>query len=49
MSAENFVKTYVLLYSNEGSEWKSYTEGSSSVAKVSLPAQTTELLFGFRC
>ncbi|RMC07735.1 hypothetical protein DUI87_17214 [Hirundo rustica rustica] len=36
MSAENFVKTYVLLYSNEGSEWKSYTEGSSSVPKVFL-------------
>ncbi|RMC11881.1 hypothetical protein DUI87_11008 [Hirundo rustica rustica] len=36
MSAENFVKTYVLLYSNDGSEWKSYTEGSSSVPKVFL-------------
>ncbi|XP_005038621.1 PREDICTED: coagulation factor V isoform X1 [Ficedula albicollis] len=36
MSAENFVKTYVLLYSNEGSEWKTYTEGSSSVPKVFL-------------
>ncbi|XP_062370855.1 coagulation factor V [Cinclus cinclus] len=36
MSAENFVKTYVLLYSNEGSKWKSYTEGSSSVPKVFL-------------
>ncbi|KAI1242284.1 hypothetical protein IHE44_0005803, partial [Lamprotornis superbus] len=36
MSAENFVKTYVLLYSNEGSEWKPYTEGSSSVPKVFL-------------
>uniref|UniRef100_A0A8C3TTS5 Coagulation factor V n=1 Tax=Catharus ustulatus TaxID=91951 RepID=A0A8C3TTS5_CATUS len=36
LSAENFVKTYVLLYSNEGSEWKSYTEGSSSVPKVFL-------------
>ncbi|EOA96830.1 Coagulation factor V, partial [Anas platyrhynchos] len=34
MSSENFVKTYVILYSNEGSEWKSYTDGSSSVAKV---------------
>ncbi|XP_027536906.1 coagulation factor V [Neopelma chrysocephalum] len=36
MSTENFVKTYVILYSDEGSEWKSYTEGSSSVAKVFL-------------
>lgn len=36
MSAENFVKTYSVLYSNEGSEWKSYTEGSSSVPKVFL-------------
>uniref|UniRef100_A0A8C3CGB1 ferroxidase n=1 Tax=Cairina moschata TaxID=8855 RepID=A0A8C3CGB1_CAIMO len=34
MSSENFVKTYVILYSNEGSEWKSYTDGSNSVAKV---------------
>lgn len=34
ISSENFVKTYVILYSNEGSEWKSYTDGSSSVAKV---------------
>uniref|UniRef100_G1NNF4 Coagulation factor V n=1 Tax=Meleagris gallopavo TaxID=9103 RepID=G1NNF4_MELGA len=34
VSAENFVKTYVILYSNQGSEWKSYTEGSNSVAKV---------------
>ncbi|XP_071416980.1 coagulation factor V isoform X1 [Pithys albifrons albifrons] len=36
MSAENFVKTYVIQYSDEGSEWKSYTEGSSSAAKVFL-------------
>nr|XP_030121288.3 coagulation factor V isoform X2 [Taeniopygia guttata] len=36
MSAENFVKTYVLLYSNEGSEWKSYIEDSSSMPKVFL-------------
>ncbi|XP_072738769.1 coagulation factor V isoform X1 [Ciconia boyciana] len=34
ISAENFVKTYVILYSDQGSEWKSYTDGSSSVAKV---------------
>ncbi|OXB62544.1 hypothetical protein ASZ78_014490 [Callipepla squamata] len=34
VSTENFVKTYVILYSNQGSEWISYTEGSSSVAKV---------------
>uniref|UniRef100_A0A669QYX7 ferroxidase n=1 Tax=Phasianus colchicus TaxID=9054 RepID=A0A669QYX7_PHACC len=34
VSTENFVKTYVILYSNQGSEWKSYTEGSSLVAKV---------------
>ncbi|KFQ36843.1 Coagulation factor V, partial [Mesitornis unicolor] len=36
ISAENFVKTYIILYSDEGSEWKSYTDGSSSVAKVFL-------------
>ncbi|KFR14606.1 Coagulation factor V, partial [Opisthocomus hoazin] len=36
ISAENFVKTYVILYSDQGSEWKSYTDGSSSVAKVFL-------------
>ncbi|XP_042644637.1 coagulation factor V isoform X1 [Tyto alba] len=36
VSAENFVKTYVILYSDQGSEWKSYTDGSSSVAKVFL-------------
>ncbi|XP_071615057.1 coagulation factor V [Heliangelus exortis] len=36
MSSENFVKTYLVLYSDEGSEWKSYTDGSSSVAKVFL-------------
>ncbi|CAM9677521.1 unnamed protein product [Bubo scandiacus] len=34
ISAENFVKTYIILYSDQGSEWKSYTDGSSSVAKV---------------
>ncbi|KFP07659.1 Coagulation factor V, partial [Calypte anna] len=34
ISSENFVKTYLVLYSDEGSEWKSYTDGSSSVAKV---------------
>ncbi|XP_040516089.1 coagulation factor V isoform X2 [Gallus gallus] len=34
VTTENFVKTYVILYSNQGSEWKSYTEDSSSVAKV---------------
>lgn len=51
MSAENFVQTYVLLYSNEGSEWKSYTEGSSSMPKVSLAAQAMELFccFEFNC
>ncbi|XP_009996574.1 PREDICTED: coagulation factor V [Chaetura pelagica] len=36
VTAENFVKTYVILYSDEGSEWRSYTDGSSSVAKVFL-------------
>ncbi|KAM9565692.1 coagulation factor V [Guaruba guarouba] len=36
MSAENFVKSYIILYSNQGSEWKSYMDGSSSVAKVFL-------------
>ncbi|KAM6310335.1 coagulation factor V [Aegotheles albertisi] len=36
ISAENFVKTYVIQYSNEGSEWKSYTDDASSVAKVFL-------------
>uniref|UniRef100_A0A8C0BJS4 Coagulation factor V n=1 Tax=Buteo japonicus TaxID=224669 RepID=A0A8C0BJS4_9AVES len=36
VSAENFVKTYVILYSDQGLEWKSYTDGSSSVAKVFL-------------
>ncbi|XP_027753564.1 coagulation factor V [Empidonax traillii] len=36
MSTENFVKTYVILYSDEGSDWKSYAEDSSSVAKVFL-------------
>ncbi|XP_068815645.1 coagulation factor V [Struthio camelus] len=36
MSSENFVKSYVILYSDQGSEWKSYTDGSSSVAKVFL-------------
>uniref|UniRef100_A0A8C6J437 ferroxidase n=1 Tax=Melopsittacus undulatus TaxID=13146 RepID=A0A8C6J437_MELUD len=36
MSAENFVKTYIILYSDQGSEWKSYMDGSSSVAKVFL-------------
>ncbi|XP_027672789.2 coagulation factor V [Falco cherrug] len=34
ISAENFVKTYVILYSDQGSEWRSYMDGSSSVAKV---------------
>uniref|UniRef100_A0A8C6YHB2 F5/8 type C domain-containing protein n=1 Tax=Nothoprocta perdicaria TaxID=30464 RepID=A0A8C6YHB2_NOTPE len=34
MSYENFVKSYIILYSNQGSEWKSYTDGSSTVAKV---------------
>ncbi|KFV97276.1 Coagulation factor V, partial [Eurypyga helias] len=34
VTAENFVKTYVIQYSDQGSEWKSYTDGSSSVAKV---------------
>ncbi|XP_014802831.1 PREDICTED: coagulation factor V isoform X1 [Calidris pugnax] len=34
VTAENFVKTYIILYSDQGSEWKSYTDGSSSVAKV---------------
>lgn len=48
MSSENFVKTYVILYSNEGSEWKSYTDGSNSVAKVSCSAQTILSLLGFR-
>ncbi|XP_074962094.1 coagulation factor V [Phalacrocorax aristotelis] len=36
MSSENFVKTYVILYSDQGSEWNSYTDGSSSMAKVFL-------------
>ncbi|KAM6384427.1 coagulation factor V isoform 2-T2 [Alca torda] len=36
ITAENFVKTYVILYSDQGSEWKSYTDGSSSAAKVFL-------------
>ncbi|XP_074890423.1 coagulation factor V isoform X3 [Buteo buteo] len=36
VSAENFMKTYVILYSDQGLEWKSYTDGSSSVAKVFL-------------
>ncbi|XP_009979414.1 PREDICTED: coagulation factor V [Tauraco erythrolophus] len=36
VSTESFVKTYVILYSDQGSEWKSYTDGSSSVAKVFL-------------
>lgn len=36
LTAENFVKTYVIQYSDQGSEWKSYTDGSSSVAKVFL-------------
>ncbi|KAM4683873.1 coagulation factor V isoform 1-T9 [Amazona ochrocephala] len=36
MSAENFVKTYIILYSDQGSEWKSYMDSSSSVAKVFL-------------
>ncbi|KFO84841.1 Coagulation factor V, partial [Buceros rhinoceros silvestris] len=36
LTAENFVKTYVILYSDQGSEWKSYTGGSSSEAKVFL-------------
>ncbi|KAM6292526.1 coagulation factor V [Porphyrio hochstetteri] len=36
VSGENFVKTYIILHSDEGSEWKSYTDGSSSVAKVFL-------------
>ncbi|OPJ66660.1 coagulation factor V [Patagioenas fasciata monilis] len=36
LTAENFVKTYVIQYSYQGSEWKSYTDGSSSVAKVFL-------------
>ncbi|XP_074450992.1 coagulation factor V isoform X3 [Larus michahellis] len=36
MTSENFVKTYVILYSDQGSEWKSYTDSSSSVAKVFL-------------
>lgn len=49
LSYENFVKSYVLLYSDDGSEWKSYTEGSSSEPKVSLSAQAIELLFGFGC
>ncbi|XP_069723777.1 coagulation factor V [Phaenicophaeus curvirostris] len=36
ISGENFVKTYVIQYSDQGLEWKSYTDGSSSVAKVFL-------------
>ncbi|XP_010280564.1 PREDICTED: coagulation factor V [Phaethon lepturus] len=36
ISAEYFVKTYVILYSDQGSEWKSYLDDSSSVAKVFL-------------
>ncbi|KAM6319816.1 coagulation factor V [Podargus strigoides] len=34
--SENFVKTYVIQYSDQGSEWQSYTDGSSSVPKVFL-------------
>jgi len=49
ISAENFVKTYVILYSDQGSEWKSYTDGSSSVAKVSSSAQTIVSSLGFIC
>ncbi|KFV62243.1 Coagulation factor V, partial [Dryobates pubescens] len=36
LTGENFVKTYVILYSDHGSEWKSYMGGSSSTAKVFL-------------
>ncbi|XP_063999306.1 coagulation factor V [Pogoniulus pusillus] len=36
MTAENFVKTYVIQYSDHGSEWKSYMDNSSSTAKVFL-------------
>uniref|UniRef100_A0A8C3P257 F5/8 type C domain-containing protein n=1 Tax=Chrysemys picta bellii TaxID=8478 RepID=A0A8C3P257_CHRPI len=31
MSTEQFVKTYAILYSNEGTEWKPYMDDSTSV------------------
>ncbi|XP_039383519.1 venom prothrombin activator pseutarin-C non-catalytic subunit-like isoform X2 [Mauremys reevesii] len=34
MSTEQFVKTYVILYSDEGTEWKPYMDESTSVGKV---------------
>ncbi|XP_050818736.1 coagulation factor V-like [Gopherus flavomarginatus] len=34
MSTEQFVKTYVILYSDEGTEWKPYMDDSTSVGKV---------------
>ncbi|XP_009955885.1 PREDICTED: coagulation factor V-like [Leptosomus discolor] len=42
ITAENFVKTYVILYSDHGLEWKSYTDGSSSVAKVFLGNENSD-------
>ncbi|XP_009327928.1 PREDICTED: coagulation factor V [Pygoscelis adeliae] len=42
LSTENFVKTYVILYSDQGSEWKSYTDDSSSVAKVFLGNENSD-------
>ncbi|XP_053900286.1 coagulation factor V-like [Malaclemys terrapin pileata] len=34
MSTEQFVKTYAILYSDEGTEWKPYMDDSASVGKV---------------
>ncbi|KAM7180046.1 coagulation factor V-like isoform 2-T2 [Macrochelys suwanniensis] len=34
MSAEQFVKTYAILYSEEGTEWKPYMDDPTSVGKV---------------
>ncbi|XP_005294581.2 coagulation factor V-like [Chrysemys picta bellii] len=34
MSTEQFVKTFAILYSDEGTEWKPYMDDSTSVGKV---------------
>ncbi|TFJ97096.1 Coagulation factor V [Platysternon megacephalum] len=34
LSTEQFVKTYAILYSDEGTEWKPYMDDSTSVGKV---------------
>lgn len=34
MTSEQFVKTYSILYGDQGSEWKSYMTDSSSLTKV---------------